>query len=50
MRWYAALLIAPFVSLAVAVSSAGSRLLVVNEDTTNEKKYSQFFSDLKSKL
>ena len=50
MRWSTALMIAPFISLAVAISSVGSRLLVVNEDTTNEKKYSQFFSDLKSKL
>ena len=47
MRWSTALLLAPLLSLATAISSAGSRLLVVNEEAADEKKYSQFFDDLK---
>jgi hypothetical protein len=50
MRWFLALLVAPFVTLTVALSSAGSRLLVISEDSAEEKKYSQFFGDLKGRL
>ena len=47
MRWSTALLLAPLLSFVTALSSAGSRLLVVNEEAADEKKYSQFFDDLK---
>ena len=50
MKWSLALFLAPVLHLAVALSSSGSRLLVVNEDSAEQKKYSKFFGDLKGKL
>ena len=49
MRAVVSLLLAVLLSVASALSSAGSRLLVVLEDAGEKASYSQFFSDLEGR-
>jgi oligosaccharyltransferase complex subunit beta len=42
-------LILAFLSIASALSAAGSKLLVVLEEEGERSKYSQFFSDLEGR-
>lgn len=46
MRWYLALLVSAFAAAVNALSSSGSRLLVVLDDTTDKSAYSILWSDL----
>lgn len=46
MRWYLALLVSALVATVTALSSSGSRLLVVLDDTTDKSAYSILWSDL----
>ncbi|KAJ5992450.1 hypothetical protein N7451_008174 [Penicillium sp. IBT 35674x] len=49
MRWYLALLVSAFVAAVNALSSSGSRLLVVLDDTTDKSAYSILWSDLEGR-
>ena len=46
MRWFLSFLLAALVGLAQAVSSSGSRLLVVLEQAADKDLYSTFWADL----
>ena len=46
MRWLFSLLLLALLSLVQALSSSGSRLLVVIEEAAEKEKYSQFLGDL----
>ena len=47
MRWQAlSWLFLAFIGLAQAVSSVGTRLLVLIDEDDNQSRYSQFLSDL----
>ena len=46
MRWVFPILIVGLLSLALALSSTGNRLLVVIEEAAEKDKYSQFWGDL----
>ena len=50
MRWLFALLLAPFLTLTLALSSSGNRLVVISEDAAEQKKFSKLFGDLKGEL
>jgi len=50
MRWCLALLICCFLAVVNALSSSGSRLLAVLEDTDQKDLYSTLWADLKGKL
>ncbi|KAJ5536365.1 hypothetical protein N7513_009551 [Penicillium frequentans] len=49
MRWYLALLVSAFAAAVNALSSSGSRLLVVLDDTTDKSAYSILWSDLEGR-
>ncbi|KAJ5672919.1 hypothetical protein N7507_002046 [Penicillium longicatenatum] len=49
MRWYLALLVCALVAAVNALSSSGSRLLVVLDDTTDKSAYSILWSDLEGR-
>ncbi|KAJ5708844.1 hypothetical protein N7493_010178 [Penicillium malachiteum] len=49
MRWCLALLICALVAAVNALSSSGSRLLVVLDDTTEKSSYSTLWSDLEGR-
>ncbi|KAJ5108523.1 hypothetical protein N7456_005198 [Penicillium angulare] len=49
MRWCLALLICAFVATVNALSSSGSRLLVVLDETTEKSTYSTLWSDLEAR-
>ncbi|KAJ5919896.1 hypothetical protein N7454_009731 [Penicillium verhagenii] len=49
MRWCLALLVSAFVASVNALSSSGSRLLVVLDDTTEKSAYSTLWSDLEGR-
>lgn len=46
MRWLFSFTLLALLSLVQALSSSGSRLLVVIEEATETEKYSQFLRDL----
>ncbi len=46
MRWSISLLLLGLLGLVQALSSSGSRLLVVLEDLADKSKYSKFLGDL----
>jgi len=46
MRWLLSLLVAALPGLTQALSSSGSRLLVVVEEASERAKYSTFWGDL----
>lgn len=52
MRWFPSLslLFAGFLGLVQGLSSTGSRLLVVNEDSSELAKYSTFWADLEGNV
>ena len=50
MRWLLALLSAALLGLVEGLSRTGSRLLVVNEESSELAKYSKFWADLEGKL
>jgi hypothetical protein len=47
MRWFSFFLFSALWSLSLALSSSGSRLLVINEEKSEQDKYSQLWKDLK---
>ncbi|KAJ5649573.1 uncharacterized protein N7484_003296 [Penicillium longicatenatum] len=49
MRWYLALLVCALMAAVNALSSSGSRLLVVLDDTTDKSAYSILWSDLEGR-
>lgn len=46
MRWLFSFLLLTLLSLVQALSSSGSKLLVVIEEAAEKEKYSQFLGDL----
>jgi len=50
MNLFFSWLLLALVGIVSALSSSGSRLLVVLEETTDKDKYSQFWGDLKCKF
>ena len=50
MRWFLSWLLLAVVGLVSALSSNGSRLLVVLEDAAEKDKYSQLWRDLECKM
>ena len=50
MRWLFSLLFLAFITIVRALSSTGSRLLVVIEEASEKEKYSQFWGDLEGAL
>lgn len=50
MRWLLPCLLLSVLGLAQALSSSGSRLLVVIEEAGEKDKYSNFWADLEGKL
>ena len=50
MRWLLSLLALGLFAVVNALSSSGSRLLVVLEELAEKEKYSKFFGDLAGKL
>ena len=49
MRWLLSVLLLGLFGAVQAISSAGNRLLVVNEDASEKDKYSKFWGDLEGK-
>ena len=43
-------MLAPFLTLTLALSSSGNRLVVISEDAAEQKKFSKLFGDLKGEL
>lgn len=50
MRWLFNYICLALVSVVLAISSTGSRLLVVIEEATEKDKYSKFWGDLEGAL
>lgn len=50
MRWCLALLICCFLAVVNALSSSGSRLLAILEDTEQKDLYSTLWADLEGNL
>lgn len=50
MRWFLSFLFLGFVAAVHALSSSGSRLLVILEDEAEKSLYSTFWSDLEGEL
>jgi oligosaccharyltransferase complex subunit beta len=50
MRQFLSFLVLAFIGLVQALSSTGSRLLVVLEEATDKALYSKFWSDLEGWL
>jgi oligosaccharyltransferase complex subunit beta len=50
MRWLIPFLLVPILRAVQALSSTGTRLLVVVEEATEQEKYSQLWGDLKGEL
>jgi len=50
MNLFFSWLLLALVGIVSALSSSGSRLLVVLEETADQDKYSQFWGDLKCKF
>ena len=50
MRWLSFFISAALWSIAHALSSSGSRLLVINEDVPEQEKYGQLWKDLRGAL
>ena len=50
MRWLLSLLLVNLLGLVQGLSSTGSRLLVVIEDSSEQAKYSTFWADLEGML
>ena len=50
MRWLLFPLLLGLLGAVQSVSTAGNRLLVVNEDASEKDKYSQFWGDLEGQI
>jgi hypothetical protein len=49
MRWLLSLLLLELLAVVQAVSSSGSKLLVVLEELSDKTKYSKYFGDLEGR-
>jgi oligosaccharyltransferase complex subunit beta len=46
MRWLLTLLLLGLIAVVQAISSSGSKLLVILEELSDKTKYSKYFADL----
>ena len=49
MRWFLSFLLLGLLSIVSAVSTSGSRLLVVLDEVGEKKKYGKYFGDLEGR-